>query len=261
MLTTASEIKGYAIAARDGDLGKVSDLLFDDSSWLVRWLVVDTSNWLTGRKVLLPASALGHPDAAAKNFSVRLTKEQVKSSPDVDSALPVSRQMETNIYDYYGWSPYWGSGLYMGGFGYGYMGGMVMPASPPQGIMQREEEIARSRHTEGDPHLRSIKAVTGYHIHATDGEIGHVKDFILEDGDWSVRFLVVDTKNWWPGKQVLISPRSAKAIDWSKKLVNLDVDRQKVKNSPAYDESETVDRAYEMHFHNYYSDTRPNDRP
>jgi hypothetical protein len=259
MLTTASEIKGYAIAASDGDLGKVSDFLFDDSSWLVRWLIVDTSHWITGRKVLLPASALGHPDAAAKKFTVRLTKEQVKSSPDVDSELPVSRQMETNIYDYYGWSPYWGSGLYMGGFS-GYMGGMVMPASPPMGSRQREEEIARARHTDGDPHLRSVKAVTGYHIHATDGEIGHVNDFLLEDGDWSVRYLVVDTKNWWPGKMVLISPRSAKDIDWSKKLVSLDVDRQKVKDSPAYDESKTVDRAYEKQFHNYYGDRRPGDR-
>src|SRR5471032_753035 len=109
MLTTASAINGYAIAASDGELGRVSDFLFDDSSWLIRWLVVDTSHWLTGRKVLLPASALGHPDAAAHKFSVRLSKDQVKGSPDVDSELPVSRQMETNIYDYYGWSPYWGS--------------------------------------------------------------------------------------------------------------------------------------------------------
>ena len=260
MLTNASSITGYAIAASDGELGKVSDFLFDDSSWLIRWLIVDTSHWLTGRKVLLPASALGHPDIGAKKFSVRLTKEQVKGSPDVDSELPVSRQMETNIYDYYGWSPYWGSGLYMGCFGYGYVGGMT-PAPPPLGSRQREEEIARTRHTEGDPHLRSIKAVTGYHIHASDGEIGHVKDFLLEDADWSVRFLVVDTKNWWPGKKVLISPRSAKDIDWSKKLVNLNVDRQKVKDSPAYDESKTVDRAYEKHFHKYYSDSRPSDKP
>ena len=261
MLTTASEIKGYAIAASDGDLGKVSDFLFDDSSWLVRWLVVDTSHWITGRKVLLPASALGHPDAAAQKFSVRLTKEQVKSSPDVDSELPVSRQMESNIYDYYGWSPYWGSGLYMGGFGYGYVGGVMMPSPPPVGSVQREEDLIRARHADGDRHLRSIKAVTGYHIQATDGEIGHVKEFLLEDGDWSVRYLVVDTKNWWPGKKVLISPRSAKDIDWSEKLVSLDVDRQRVKNSPEYDESQPVDRTYERNFHKYYGDTPPGGQP
>ncbi len=262
MLFNASTINGYAIAAKDGQLGTVSDFLFDDASWLVRWLVVDTSSWLSGRKVLLPASVLGHLDPAAHQFSVRLTKQQVKESPDIDTERPVSRQMETNIYDYYGWSPYWGSGLYMGGYGYayGYMGG-AMPAVPPLESKRREEEIARTHRTDEDPHLRSIEAVTGYHIHASDGEIGHVKDFLVEDADWSIHYLVVDTKNWWPGKKVLISPRSAKEIDWKGKLVSLNVDRQRVKDSPAYDASMTVDRTYEKHFHGYYGDGGPSDRP
>ena len=123
MLRNASAIDGYAIEASDGRLGTVSDFLFDDVSWMVRWLVVDTGNWLSGRKVLLPPSVLGHPDAEAKKFPVRLTMQQVKDSPDIDTERPVSRQIETGIYDYYGWSPYWGNGYYMGG--YGYMGGYI----------------------------------------------------------------------------------------------------------------------------------------
>src|ERR1700693_5384244 len=121
MLWNASAINGYTITASDGQLGTVSDFLFDDASWLVRWLVVDTGNWLPGRKVLLPPSVLGHPDRKARAFSVRLTMQQVKNSPDIDSDRPVSRQMETFIYDYYGWSPYWAAGLYpywTGGYGY-----------------------------------------------------------------------------------------------------------------------------------------------
>ena len=119
MLWNASVINGYAIAASDGRLGTVSDFLFDDASWLVRWLVVDTGNWLSGRKVLLPPSVLGHLDSARREFSVGLTKQQVKDSPDIDTERPVSRQIETNIYDYYGWQPYWGTGLLMGGYDYG----------------------------------------------------------------------------------------------------------------------------------------------
>jgi hypothetical protein len=114
MLRNASVIDGYAIAASDGQVGTVSDFLFDDASWLVRWLVVDTGNWLSGRKVLLPASALGHLDQPERHFSVRLTMQQVKDSPDIYTDQPVSRQMETNIYDFYGWNPYWSTG-YMGG--------------------------------------------------------------------------------------------------------------------------------------------------
>ena len=123
MLWNASAINGYAIAASDGRLGTVSDFLFDDASWLVRWLVVDTGNWLSGRKVLLPPSVLGHLDPKEDEFSVELTMQQVKDSPEIDTDRPVSRQMETNVYDYYGWSPYWGTGFYMGGSGY-------MPAAP-----------------------------------------------------------------------------------------------------------------------------------
>jgi sporulation protein YlmC with PRC-barrel domain len=259
MLWNASEIKGYAIAASDGHLGTVSDFLFDDTSWRVRWLVVDTGTWLSGRKVLLPPMALGHPNSSEREFPVRLTRQQVKDSPDINSDRPVSRQMETHVYDYYGWSPYWDTGLNMGG--YGYMGAMGMPNPPAMGSRQREEEEMRARQYDGDPHLRSIESVTGYHIHATDGEIGHVADFLVDDTDWGVRFLIVDTSNWWAGKKVLISPRSAGEIDWSDKLVNLRVDRQRVKDSPAYDPSITVDRDYERRFHSHYGDMRPGDPP
>jgi hypothetical protein len=258
MLWNASAINGYAIAASDGRIGTVSDFLFDDASWLVRWLVVDTGNWLSGRKVLLPPSALGRLDAKEQEFSVTLTKQQVKDSPDIDTDRAVSRQMETSVYDYYGWSPYWGAGFNMGG--YGYMPGGIIE-SPYLGARRRDEEIAAAQRDSGDVHLRSVEAVSGYHIHASDGEIGHVEDFLVEDTDWSIHYLVVDTKNWWPGKKVLVSPRSAQEIDWTDRLVNLDVDRQKVKDSPGYDTSMTVDGAYEDRFHNYYGDIRAGYEP
>jgi hypothetical protein len=264
MLRNASVINGYAIATRDGRLGAVSDFLFDDASWMIRWLVVDTGKWLSGRKVLLPPSVLGHPDPEDKEFPVRLTMQQVKDSPDIDTDQPVSRQMETGIYDYYGWRPYWGtSSYYLGGLGYtggyGYAGGATPLQSPSS--MRRAEDIAAARHSDDDPHLRSIETVSTYHVHASDGEIGHVEDMLLEDADWSIHYLVVDTKNWWLGKKVLISPRSVRGIDWTDNLVNLNVDRQRVKDSPTYEPSTTVDRAYENHFHNYYADVRPGKQP
>jgi len=253
MLWNASAINGYAIAASDGQIGTVSDFLFDDISWLVRWLVVDTGNWLSGRKVLLPPSVLGQLDVKEQKFSVTLTKQQIKDSPEIDTDRPVSRQMETSVYDYYGWSPYWGTGFYMGGYGY-MPGGKA--ESPYLGARRRDEEIAEAQHSHEDVHLRSVEAVTEYHIHASDGEVGHVEDFLIEDADWSICYLVVDTKNWWPGKRVLISPRSAKDIDWADWLVSLDVDRQRVKDSPEYDTSITVDGAYEDRFRNYCGDIR-----
>jgi hypothetical protein len=136
-----------------------------------------------------------------------------------------------------------------------------MLAGSYPGSTRREEEIADSQRDDDDPHLRSIEAVTGYHIHASDGEIGHVEDFLVEDADWSIHYLVVDTKNWWPGKKVLISPRSAQKIDWMGKQVNLDVNRQKVKDSPTYDATTTIDPTFEHNFHSYYGDVRAIDQP
>jgi uncharacterized protein YrrD len=257
MLWNASAIKGYAVTASDGRLGAVSDFLFDDATWLVRWLVVDTGNWLSGRKVLLPPAVLGHPDRTRREFSVGLTMQQVKNSPGISTDRPVSRQMEASVYDYYGWSPYWGMGLYMGGYGYA---ASSMKTSTYLESRWHEKKIA-SRRDDDDPHLRSIEAIIGYHVHASDGEIGHVEDFLLEDSDWSIHFLIVDTKNWWLGKKVLVSPRSAQSINWGDRLVNLNVDRQRVKNSPTYDASTTIDGAYEKRFHDHYGDIRATGQP
>jgi len=257
MLWNSSAIKGYAIKAADGRIGTVSDLLFDDSTWLVRWLVVETGTWLSNRKVLLPTSVLGHPNLEEHEFSVRLSKKQVEDSPDIDTDRPVSRQMETDTYDYYGWSPYWGTGFYMGGYGQS-----ALLTAPELGAMRRhaEQDIVASERRSDDAHLRSVAAVTGYHIHAKDGEIGHVEDFLVEDADWSIHYLVADTKNWLPGKRVLISPRSVRDIVWSDRLVNLGVTRHTIQDSPPYETSTVVDRTYEKKFHSHYAETGPSGR-
>jgi len=206
----------------------------------VRWLVVDTSNWLSGRKVLLPALCPGASGFERPRILGQTDEQQVKDSPDIDSDRPVSRQMEPHVYDYYGWSPYWGYRHFT-------WAGSVMSAvswrtHPQLGRGGREENYPRAQRDDGDPNLRSVETVTGYHIHATDGEIGHVEDFLVDDTDWSIHYLVIDTTKLVARQEGLISPRSATEIDWSNKLVNLNVDRQKVKDSPAYDPSITVDR-------------------
>jgi hypothetical protein len=247
MLRRISDIKGYTIGATDGPIGAVTDFLFDDATWRVRWLVVDTGHIIPGQKVLLPPSVLGHVNHIDRQFSVRLTQAEVKASPGIDTDAPVSRRMEAHIYDYYGWSPYWATGFYMGGFGYA--GGLT----PAPMIMDSPRETGADK---GDPHLRSIDEVRGYHLHATDGEIGHLADCLVEDMDWTLRYLIADTQNWWPGQKVLIAPRQIKSIEWSERLVNLDMSRNGVKGSPPYDETKVVDRPYEAELRGYYDKPR-----
>jgi hypothetical protein len=198
MLWDASEMKGYAIAGSDGHLGTVSDFLFDDTSWKVRWLVVDVGHWFPGREVLLPVSALGRPDAAQRQFSVKLTVQQVQDSPDIDCDLPVSRQAEFTLTKHYDSDPYRTSK---------HRNAMRNASSQPiqsAGRRPRGACIIAPPLEHGDPHLRSIEAVLRYHVHLTDGEVGHVDDFLIEDATWSILYIKVDTRNWWPGKKVLI---------------------------------------------------------
>lgn len=249
MLCNASILKSFSIAASDGHIGTVSDFLFDDANWQIRWLVVDTGNWLSGRKVLLAPLMFGQLDIKGHAFSAELTMQEIMDSPDIDTDLPVSRQMESNINDYYGWSPYWGNGLFTDS--YGYVGATWTETSEPFPA-PIDKALADGLHNSGDPHLRSINAITGYHIHASDGEIGHIEGFLVKNDDWSIRYVIVDTKNWWLGKKVLVSPRSVRKINFATQLVNLDIERQTVKDSPPYDSSTIIDAAYDDAFLAYY---------
>ena len=166
---------------------------------------------------------------------MNLTKEQVKNSPGIDADKPVSRQQQVDLHAYYGWPPYWSI--------------PIVPPPIPVSAPLRETPVQQDQ---GDPHLRSTKEVTGYRIQATDGEIGHVEDFILEDQDWLIRYMVVDTKNWLPGRKVLISPRWIESVSWSEKKVHLALSRESVKNSPEYDQAAPVNREYEVRLYDYY---------
>jgi hypothetical protein len=248
MLLVESALKGYAIMASDGRIGTVSDFLFDDRTWKLRWLVVDTGVWLSGRKVLIHPSAIGQADHERQQLSVALTMAKVKGSPDILQDQPVSQQMEYNHYEYYGWDPIWDGASYFGGGAIG----APLPSTYYDGREKRERDEMVARSHEGDPHLRSMAAVTGYHVHASDGGIGHVEDFLLDDAGWGIRYLVIDTKNWWPGQHVLLSPYAVKEISWSQRQVLLDVNRDRVKSSPPWNPLDTVSEAYEKRLHGHY---------
>jgi hypothetical protein len=242
MLWRSSEIIGYGIGAPDGAIGSVDDLLFDDENWTVRWVVIETGSWLPGRRVLLPPPHFGWRDTGRRQFPVNLTRQIIKDSPDITADALMSRQMESHLYGYYRLSPYWAVGLACAPIGVA--GGSV----PPAGIAAPAAE----REWPSVPHLRSTGEVTGYYIQATDDDIGHVEEFLVEDGSWTIRYMVVDTKNWWPGKAVLVAPQWIREVSWGDQQVFVDLTRQQVKDSPEYDPAASVDRAYEERLYRHY---------
>lgn len=243
MLLSSNEIKGYSLEATDGAIGKAKDFLFNDEHWVIRYLVADTAAWLVGRKVLLSPIALGNPDYRTKSLEVKLTKEQIKDSPPLDSDKPVSRQFEIDYYRFYGWPAYWTGDFLWGTAAYPMDLYAAQPAPAAEELITDED---------GDPHLRSMNEVHNYHIKAADGEIGHVEDFIIDDETWNIRYLVVDTRNWLPGRKVTVSPQWITDIDFGKALVHTDLTTEVIRESPEYDPSAPINREYEIQLYDFY---------
>jgi uncharacterized protein YrrD len=235
MLCSIKELDGFSLAARDGDIGHVSEVYFDDVRWGIRHLVADTGGWLSTHKVLISPHSIGAVDAVHRRLNVALTRQQIKEAPGIDTDKPVSRQHEMSYYDYYGYPYYWtGAGLW--GAEAFPLGGeaMAMPAAsavPPDVA----RDMAAAEQQTGDPHLRSSDEVKGYAIEASDGSIGHIDDFLFDDRSWQIRFAVVDTRNWLPGRLVLLSPQWIGSIDWSEHRAHVKVSREAVKASPPYE--------------------------
>ena len=245
MLLQGLAFKGFTIEASDGKIGTVSDFLFDDSTWKLRWLVVDASTWLTGRKLLIHPSAIEKADVPASALLVKLTRDQVEKSPLIATDEPVSQQMEYRLYGYYGIGPLW-SGAYYGG------NAIATPMAAPDFSRNGSIDTHLGDHAKGDKHLRSLAEVTGYNIHASDGQIGHVESFLIDDETWDIRYLVADTRNWWFGRHVLLSPASVREIMWDQHAISLDLTCYKIKGSPAWEPTGLLDRAYEHMLQTYY---------
>ncbi len=239
MLRRAKELGGYKLGARDGDIGKVKEFYFDDRSWTVRYLVADTGGWLSGRRVLISPYALDLADEADKVIPVDLTRAQIEKGPAPETDKPVSRQYERAYYSYYGWPAYWG-GPYAWGMGAYPLRGSAFWSEDPR---PAEDE---------DPHLRSTEDVTGRDIQAQDGGIGHVEDFVIDYETWAIRYLIVDTKNWWPGKKVLISTRWIDRISWEESKVFINLTRGAIREGPEYTEDTLITREYEISLHRFY---------
>lgn len=253
MLRSIKDMIGYPIDALDGEIGRCDDFLLDDEHWTIRYLVADTRKWLAGRRVLISPYQFGNPDLATfrRHFPVNMTRQRIKGSPELDADAPVSRRYEMEMARYYEYYPYWvGTGVWGAGvalpMGAAAMGAAASPAVPDD--LKPEDDGVDP----GDSHLRSAGEVMGYHVSARDGEIGHVEDFIVETTSWTIRWLVVDTRNWLPGRKVIVSPDWFKTIDLGGKTIGVDLDQEPIKNAPEFRPHAAVNRDYEGELYDYY---------
>lgn len=255
-------LRGCPIQAEDSEIGHVEQFYFDDESWTVRYLVVNTGGWLSGRKVLIWTNFLDGviplreiDMEIPRSIRARLTKEQVENSPRIEADRPVAAQQEVDYYAYHGAQPYWASTWEAAGVAASQ--GITGPVAPPYLGTDAGPNSTRPAPSEqrGDPHLRSSKEVEGYRIHTRDAEVGHVEDFVVDDEDWVLRYVIVHTRNWLPGKKVLVSPLWISGISWAESEVRVDLNGDEIKTAPEWHPHRGINREYEVMLHSHYGRT------
>lgn len=232
MLHTVNDLINRSLRAADGEIGSIEDIYFDDEQWKIRYFVVDTGKWLPGRLVLVSPLSVTKVDWDNKTIDVDMTREKVKNSPDVDTKMPISRREQIEYHRYFGWPHYWPS---TGVLGPGMAAGSAAEAPMvPPGL---PADLEGDEVSEEEAHLRSAVEVIGYVINAQDGDIGQVTDLVVDEHDWSIESLVVDTSSWWSGSEVVIEPGDVKDIDWAGQLVTVDLTRSAIRERPEFDRS------------------------
>ena len=244
MLRSLKDLEHYAVTATDGDVGGVVNFLLDDERWVVRYLVVERAGPSGPPRVLISPIFFRQVDWATHTFGLALTRDKVNNSPNIDADKPVSRQHEREYLSYYGYPYYWG---YLEPWG-----PVAYPALLAAGKRNEEPVDRPDEKASGDVHLRSASEVRGYHIQGSDEAIGHIDDFIVDDESWEVRYLVVDTRNWWFGKKVLVAPQWASRVSWDERKVYIDLSRDAIKKSPEWSPTAGVNRELETRLYDYY---------
>lgn len=246
MLRSINKLKDNKIIAVDGEIGSVDYFFFDDEAWSIRYLVVNTGNWLTGRQVLISHHSINNVNWVEGGVYVSLTMKQVEQSPAIDVLKPISRLQEAAFLNYYEHPYYWDSAE------------LWATAAAPDlihtasAVQADTASINESTTSVTDTRLRSTETVSGYPIAALDGELGHVEDFVVDDESWAIRYLVVATRNWWPGKKVIIAPQWINSVNWRDTKVHVNLTREAIKGSPEFSEATLISREYENQLYRYY---------
>jgi sporulation protein YlmC with PRC-barrel domain len=233
MIRSVKDLHRCSVAARDGSIGKVNDLYFDDQRWVIRYLVVEATQLDRVRPVLISPMSVGSVNWSTHLITLSVTQEQVRNSPDIDTTKPVSRQREAAYLHYYQYPYYWGG---TGPWGAGLTPAVIGPIGPAiAGERGEPDETDEQESGTGDSHLRSTYEVIGYYIKATDGDLGHIDDFLVDDESWAIRYAVVDTSNWWFGRKVVLDPERITDVNWSGRKVLVGISRQSLKNATPFD--------------------------
>ncbi|MDP3294642.1 MAG: PRC-barrel domain-containing protein [Nevskia sp.] len=248
MLHRMDKLIGLRVVASDGEVGTVGDVYFDDYRWAARYLTVETGSWLDSRKLLISPLAIDSVDYEQGTIGIRLDRQQVRDSPDIDTRRPMSRQHELGYFNYYGYPDYHSGPLLWGLTPYP----MVPDEASLPLTISALVEVANTDAERDVSHLRSAGDICDFVLHATDDVIGHFEDFILESDSWALRYVVVETSNFWVNKHVVVPVQWITRIDQTESQVHVDVPSAQIREAPEYDPAIALSRDYETQLFGHY---------
>lgn len=242
MLRSLNEIMRFQLLGIDKKIGRCKDFLFDDKLWVIRYIVADSKEWLSkDRKVLISTISLREPYWEQYQFPLDLTRSKIENSPLLGEHQKISHQYETELFEYYGYAYYWMNE------------GLWRTSPSPMPLVETQLSKDNSKIKSEDWHLRSTDEVKKFKIYTTDQQVAHIDDFILNDDNWTISYIVIDTRLWVPGgRKVLISHKCIDAVNWADCSITVNVNAQKIIENPLFDLERFIDPDYESQLRKYY---------
>jgi sporulation protein YlmC with PRC-barrel domain len=243
MKRSLKELRGYTLQAIDGEKGKVNNFLFDDETWKIRYLEADLGGFFSDKRVLIPRNVLGKPLWTEKHFPVELTVEKIENSPDLEFDLPVSRKYERILSEHYELHPYWPASMVP----YAGVHSMFNPDTPLTPPRKRIEEETI------DTSLRSFNEIRGYIIHADDERFGHIEDIVIDDENWQILYVIIDTKNFVPWSKIVMLPiELIDEISYKEHEARINLSKEIITGAPEYVHEVAFESQFEKDLIDYY---------
>ncbi len=235
MFISIKSIGAYSVHCTDGELGVLEAFHFDDRTWSIRYLVININSLLNPKRVLLLPTAAYELSWSDHSIKVNLNKKQVMNATPYSADLPVSVQHELldrkNFHTLYLSDPWSGS---------------VLPMWFPN-----TDKAGELVEVIGDEDLRCTSMTIGYKVMASDKQAGKVVDMILDDHEWKIKYLVVDTNGFLPLGDVLLSVKHVDGFVTDDEIISIDISSDELKHCPKYDSNAPVNRDYVMKYYDY----------
>jgi hypothetical protein len=232
MYTRVKNLCRMAVYSREGRIGRVSQVLFDDESWAIRHIVVTLDDALGWRQILVDPSCVADIDQRSGQVRLYIPTSQAVCCPDADSDMPVSRQKarDTSLSTSYC--------LYANEIP------AFFPTAIPSALFEQETDGEPGAGNQpADVHLRSSREVLRYRLRGRDRRFGHIKDFIFSERDWMIRQIEVSVRDGLFSRRIRLSPVWVVDVNWADREVSVDLPAKAIRDAPGDGLSEKLGRS------------------